>query len=482
MGKKTGGVDGRNTAYLVDTVEITGPERDRLLVLEEGHFADLKAAEIAPKKLAKTISAFANAAGGDLYVGIGESEEFMGVKTRLWRGFANQEAANGHLQSLEALFPLGAEYSYEFLRSPGSPGLVLHIQVQRTPQIARTHDKKIYIRRGAHNIQVTGDAALERLRLDKGIQSFEKQTVDVDVAVVRDSDTLGSFVSNVIPASTPAKFLQKQQLVRGKKPVVASVLLFADEPQAVLPKRSGVKLYRYKTSSDTASRETLDGVPISVEGPIYNLIKGAVEKTVTLVEGLQKLGPKGLEPVKYPFVTLHEIVTNAILHRDYSILSDVHVRVFDNRIEIESPGLLPGHVTTKNLLREQFARNGAIVRLINKFPNPPNKDVGEGLNTAFSAMQKLRLKPPSIEETDNSVVVTISHAPLASPEESVMDYLQNHDTITNRIARDLTGITSENSMKEVFYRLNKSGLIERVPGRRGAAAAWQKQQPKRNGA
>jgi ATP-dependent DNA helicase RecG len=59
-----------------------------------------------------------------------------------------------------------------------------------------------------------------------------------------------------------------------------------------------------------------------------------------------------------------------------------------------------------------------------------------------------------------------------------MDYLQNHDTITNRIARDLTGITSENSMKEVFYRLNKTGLIERDPGRRGAAAAWQKQRAK----
>ena len=68
-------------------------------------------------------------------------------------------------------------------------------------------------------------------------------------------------------------------------------------------------------------------VPVSVEGPIYSLIESAVKKTVALVEGMQKLGPKGLEPVKYPLETLHEIVTNAILHRDYSIMSDVHVRV-----------------------------------------------------------------------------------------------------------------------------------------------------------
>ena len=459
-------------AHSIGVIEITGSERDRLLALEEGHFCDLKAVEVSPKKLAHTVSAFANAAGGDLYIGIAETE-FFGVTTRQWRGFADQEAANGHLQSLEALFPLGAEYSYDFLRAPGSNGIVLHIAVQRTPQIARAHDKTAYIRRGAQNLPVKGEAALNRLRLDKGIESYEKQTVDADLEVVSKADTLSQFVRQVVPALTPRKFLQKQNLVKSEKPVVAAVLLFADEPQAVLPKHSGVKLYRYRTSGEP-SRETLAAIPTSLEGPIYTLIKASVDATVTMVEGIQKLGPSGLEPVKYPIETLHEIVTNAILHRDYSIAADVQIRVFDNRVEIESPGLLPGHVTPRNVLDEQFARNGAIVRLINKFPEPPNKDVGEGLNTAFKAMQRLRLKPPVLEETGNSVLVRIKHDPLASPEESVMDYLHNHETITNRIARELTGITSENSMKEVFYRLAKSNLIERVPGRKGAAAAWQK--------
>lgn len=463
----------KSGSQYIDRIEISGSERRRLLVLEEGHFADLKAAEVTPKKLAVAMSAFANAAGGDLYVGIREAEHH-GDKVRQWRGFADQEAANGHLQSLEALFPLGAEYSYEFLYAPGSPGLVLHILVQRTPQISRTHDKKVYVRRGAQNIEVKGEAALNRLRLDKGIESFEKQTVDVNLNVVSESGTLEDFVKQVVPTLTPTKFLRKQSLVKSGKPVVAAVLLFADEPQAALPKRSGVKLYRYKTSSSTGTRETLKSAPKSIEGPIYDLIKASVTETVAMVEGIQKLGPAGLEQVKYPLETLHEIVTNAILHRDYSIAADIQIRIFDNRVEVESPGLLPGHVTTRNILDEQFARNGAIVRLINKFPEPPNKDVGEGLNTAFKAMQKLRLKPPVVEETDTSVLVRIKHDPLASPEESVMEYLQNHDVITNRVARELTGITSENSMKEVFYRLAKSKLIERVPGKKGASAAWQK--------
>jgi ATP-dependent DNA helicase RecG len=459
--------------FSIDVIDISGAERDRLLTLEEGHFADLKAIHVAPKKLGKTISAFANSAGGDLYVGIGE-DDILGTKVRRWHGFKDVEAANGHLQSFEALFPLGAEYSYEFLRAAGSPGVVLHVQVQRTPQISRGHDKKAYVRRGAQNLPVEGEEALARLRLDKGIESFERQTVDVGLDVVSESETLGEFVKQVVPALTPQRFLKKQNLIKGGKPIVAAVLLFADEPQSSLPKRCGVKLFRYKTADTAGSRETMVGAPISIEGPAVSLIKNAVQRTVATVENIQKLGPKGLEPVKYPRETLHEIVTNAILHRDYSIAADVQIRIFDNRVEVESPGLFPGHVTSSNFLDEQFARNGVLVRLINKFPDPPNKDVGEGMNTAFKAMQKLRLMPPAVEETENSVLVKIRHDPLASPEESVMDYLQNHPEITNRIGRELTGIASENSMKEVFYRLAKSDLIERVPGKKGASAAWRK--------
>jgi ATP-dependent DNA helicase RecG len=404
-------------------------------------------------------------------VGIAENE-FMGTKVRTWRGFRDQEAANGHLQSLEALFPLGAEYSYEFLSCPGSHGVVLHIAVQRTPQIARAHDKKAYIRRGAQNIPVKGADALRRLELDKGITSYEKQPVDADLSILTESEKLSAFIENVVPMQTPKIFVRKQALSRDNKPVVAGVLLFAEEPQSVLPK-SGVKLFRYKTAG-IATRDTLVGDTQSIEGTAYDVIYEAVRRTVDMVEGIQKLGPQGFEPVVYPEKTLHEIVTNAILHRDYSIASDVQIRVFENRIEIESPGLLSGHVTTRNILKAQFSRNGVLVRLIHKFPSPPNKDVGEGLNTAFDEMKKLRLKPPIIRQSESSVIVEIRHDRLASPEESVMDYLANHSEITNRIARDLTGIGSENTMKDVFLRLAERKLIERVPGRMGAASAWQK--------
>lgn len=192
---------------------------------------------------------------------------------------------------------------------------------------------------------------------------------------------------------------------------------------------------------------------------------------MSVIESIRKF-QKGFEAIEYPEETLHEIITNAVLHRDYSIVTDIQIRIFDNRVEVESPGKLPGYVTVNNILTAQSARNPKIVRLINKFPEAPNKDVGEGLNTAFEAMAKLRLKEPVIEETDNSVLVIIKHEKLASPEELVVDYLLQNDRITNRIGRNITGIKSENSMKRIFWKLRDAGMIYMVGA--GSAAAWKK--------
>ena len=154
------------------------------------------------------------------------------------------------------------------------------------------------------------------------------------------------------------------------------------------------------------------------------------------------------------------------------IADDIHVRIFDNRIEVQSPGRLPAHVTPQNILNERFARNGAIVRLLNKFPDPPNRDVGEGLNTAFEKMHNLGLKEPKIEERDSDVLVTIRHEALASPEQAIMKYLETHPTIRNKEARTITHIKDSDQMKRILREMAKKGEIEGVPGKRFGGMAY----------
>lgn len=451
--------------------ERTLSEKDliSLFEIEENHFNDFKAKDIEGKKLSRTISAFANASGGDIYLGIREEND---TKNKHWEGFNAIEDANGFIQMISNLLVLTNNYEVTFLKHPVLATYVLQVTIFKTQAIVYCTDGKVpYVRKGAQNLPCDTPEKIRRLELDKGISSFENEVVaESDLLDVDGSIVWENFKSSIIPDTSAVAWLKKQRLLIGEKLTVAALLLFSDEPQICLPKRSSIKIFRYQTSGE-AERDTLFGSPITIEGCAYSQIYEAVSKTKEIIESIRKFG-KEFETIEYPQETLHEIITNAVLHRDYSIATDIQIRIFANRVEVESPGKLPGYVTVDNILSAQSARNPKIVRLINKFPEAPNKDVGEGLNTAFEAMAKLRLKEPIIEENDNSVLVTIKHEKLASPEELVVDYLHKNDSITNRIGRNITGIKSENSMKRIFWKLRDAGMVYMVGA--GSAAAWKK--------
>lgn len=451
--------------------EIDDAQAASIMATQEDYLNDIKARDIKPAKLSETISAFSNAAGGDVYIGIGEDKI---RNTRTWLGFDDPEMANDIPHVLFQAHAFGNHVKFEFLSNGKLPGLVLHITIKKVKEVVKSSSGEVFVRVNAGKQKIDTPEKLRRLELDKGVITFENEWVEIPLPRIENSSSILNFLINVIPTGEPLTYLYNQDLIKDGHARVCGVLLFCDEPAVFLPKRCSVKIMRYKTKDDDIGREFLDGTPLTIEGDTYNLIYNAVSATKEVVESIKRLGEEELETIEYPEDALHEVITNAVLHRDYSIVADVQIRIFDNRIEVESPGKLPGHVTAANILDTQSARNPALVRLINKFPNPPNKDVGEGLNTAFRAMETLRLKPPVILEKENSVLVVIRHEPLGSPEELVMRFMETNGEITNSIARDLTGIKSENTMKNVFLRLKARGMLEPIPERKGSASAWRK--------
>lgn len=313
----------------------------RLIKKGESHFIDFKSKEIKPSKLTKTLSAFANADGGELYIGIEERQDKF-----YWSGFSTIEDANGHIQALESLFPLGAYFKYGFVQVDGRRGFVLQIDVAKTPDIRKAHDGIVYLRRGAQSLPQNSVEQIKKIEFNKGISSYEDHQVNVDPSDLYESQAIDKFMSEVVPMTTAEKWLRKQRLVTDFSPTVCGVLLFSDEPQIDLPK-SNIKIYRYKTTASAGTRETLSANPETIEGCLYEQIYAAVSRTKSMTEEIPLLGSSGLEKIDYPTEAVHEIVTNAVIHRDYSVNDDVHIRIFDNRIEIQSPGLLPGHVTEK---------------------------------------------------------------------------------------------------------------------------------------
>lgn len=453
-----------------------------LIHREEGHFWDQKSSKSGGATVQAIGVALANADGGEFLVGVEDAKTGQGVDR--WHGFETMEAANYVHQSLVNECDPPVPYALSFLQIENEEqrGIAVLVQVRKSPSVHRTAANIVYARRGAQNLVLQGTQITD-LILSKGTASYEDQNLTkytrTDLAV---EPELRHFLSDYSPRTAPEVFVEKQRLVDRETgaATVAAAILYSEVPSAVIPKKCAIKVARYRTSDEDATRDHLDGTPLSIEGPARLVIEETIGAVTKIVESVSILHPDGsLLPASYPPEALKEIVVNAVIHRDYNISDDILVLVFDNRVEVRSPGVLPGHMTLDNLLSERFSRNPTVVRLLNKYPDPPNKDIGEGLDTVVTKMHEAKLKPPDFRLDGNSFVVRLGHTPLGSPEDIVMEYLDAHDEIKNAIARELCAIPSENEMKRVFLRLNKAGLIERVPGKKGGNAAWRKSPPQR---
>ena len=128
-------------------------------------------------------------------------------------------------------------------------------------------------------------------------------------------------------------------------------------------------------------------------------IRTNLNTTVRLV-GLQHQ-----ESLEYPFEAVRELLVNAVAHRDYNLQGDnIHLNIFTDRLEISSPGTLPGPVTLKNLLEARFARNAVISQVLSDLGYVER--LGYGLDRVVEAVRQAGLLPPQFEEFAGTFRVT----------------------------------------------------------------------------
>ena len=466
----------------MDIEEILYSDALSLIDREEGHFWDHKSFRSGGAAVQQIGVAIANADGGEFIVGVEDARAGTGIDR--WQGFENVEAANFIHQSLLKEVEPPVPYSLDYLRIQGEAdrGVAVLVRVAKSPSVHQTAAKLVYVRKGAQNLVLSGQQVTD-LMLAKGTASYEDQVLSkYTVDDLAQEEELKGFLESYSPRTDPVTFVSKQRLVdrQSEEATVAAAVLYSEIPSAVIPKKCSLKIARYRTNEQVPRREHLEGTPITIEGPANQVIESAIEAVTRIIESVSILDPHGgMAPARYPPEALKEIVVNAVIHRDYNISDDILVLVFDNRVEVRSPGVLPGHMTVENLLSERFSRNPTIVRLLNKYPDPPNKDIGEGLDTVVTKMHEAKLQEPEFVVEDNYFVVRLGHTSLATPEEIILEYLESHGEIKNSTARELCAIPSENEMKRVFLRLRDAGYIERVPGKGGGSAAWRKAEAQR---
>jgi len=442
--------------------QIDQQEVDSLLRLKEDHFNEVKSKRISPAKLQETFVAFANSDGGDLYVGI-EDKSQAGERII---GFEEQEQANPIISTLlEEIKPAVENVLVEYLKVENK-GLILHFGIPKSPKVHYTASGDCYIRINAAKRKIKGER-ITQLGYSKGAAPYERKAVeDVEIEDYSNSNLLRDYMDRVGTHLEPDKFLRKQRLLTKKDgellPNVGCVLLFDDEPQATLETRCAVKVYRLRTTETEYKREQLEEMPVTINGSIEQVIYATINQVRKYIDGASFKDKGKLVKLSYPSDALKEILVNAVIHRDYSLNDDIHVRIFDNRIEVQSPGKLPGYMNIENLYEDRFSRNPNIVRMLHNLPNPVNHDIGEGLDTAKNELKKAGLVAPIFEEKDNAFIVTIKHQKLASIEDVILKYFEENPggSISNKLVRQLSGEDDMQKVKTALQKLRASGQIK----------------------
>jgi ATP-dependent DNA helicase RecG len=425
-------------------------------------------------KALQTICAFANSYGGWLVLGIEDFDKATG-QDRLYGVDENPEAIDELLRKMQTQFtpPIAGLTPWCLVANlrDGKRDQLIVIQVAPSDKVHSIVDGGTWVRLPASNREMNANEITE-LSYRRGVHSAESEPVDVDFELL-DTATWRQFMEGRGLATTGlADQLYRVGLARKVdgvlKPLRAAVLLFADHPGALLAasgKRADVRVFHYKGTVEQAGDvPNLKKPPKTFSGPIYQLISQVNAYVQNeLAQGLT-LAASGFQTVhRYPIRVINEAITNALIHRDYHLNRDVLVRIFDNRLEVISPGLFPGRITAATVQKMgSFARNPLIASNLREFPIPPNVDAGEGVRMMFSLMRAGNLYPPQYREwrdqAQEAIVVTLLNEERPPVWEQVSDWMDRNGPINNSALCQIASLDTLKASK-LLQRWVSQGLL-----------------------
>ena len=270
---------------------------------------------------------------------------------------------------------------------------------------AQTSSGRILVRAGPTNRALFGDD-LTSFVLERAQEPVEDRPVssmtgdDLDEEAVRDYLRLRLRRARLDLRAG----LRDLGFLHGDHPTLACLLLFGKEPQA-RGRRFGIDVLRFE--GPRRGRHTLRdrGQLVGRLPDLVDLADRTIYETMrrdAVVRGLLRE-----EVPEYPPIAIREALLNAVGHRDYSRAgSAVQVRIFDDGIEIESPGGLPGPVTVENLKEAQYSRNPRLMEAFHVLRYV--EEAGEGIDRMLEAMDDALLAAPEFAEVDNRFVVKLA--------------------------------------------------------------------------
>lgn len=443
------------------------PHSNQLVALHPEADADL---------LAETLIAMANADGGTIYVGVAED----GRPT----GYVYPEDVNEVVEQAELRCrpPILAEWNQTEIG--GRFVFVGHVTRSRT--LHTLEDGRVLVRTGAENRPLAG-AQLQQVATTRATGDYEAEPVPGATRSDLDNEVLDEFIRvwqerQGRQLTRPLDDLLREMgwLLPNGQPTVAGILLFGKSPTTFIPK-CGVTFVRF--SGDRPQIEegkARYGRRVEINGALAQVVHRTLEITTEEIHrGAVVQSVKREEQWIYPPPVIREALVNAVAHRDYSLSGrGVEIRMYSDKLEISSPGGLPGYITVDNIIEEHFSRNPRIVSGLYQWGYI--EELGTGVDLMYHEMTSRGHPPPVFDATSSRVTVTFQAQQRRTPlppsaanltmnerQAKALSFVQKNDRIRSREYQELCPDVSPETLRLDLADLVERGVLLKIGRKRG---------------
>lgn len=429
--------------------------------------------EVSAQLLAETLVAMANGSGGTVLLGISTPSGLLhGLKD-------TRTAQDLYYQAVLLTDPILVLPLPDLIEVDGVK--ILKIHIPKGMPAVYTLQGRFIGRDGRRNVPLNA-RHLRRLMVERGTVRFESTIPDHSSIDDLDSFLVKDYLStsNLPATETPEDILLHRGCVQkvdsALRPTYAGLLLFGKQPQRWLP-------------NATILAARFPGNQIG-DGYIKQEIRGTLPEQLRLAERfltdhleseVRLIGLTHQQRLEYPFEVVRELLVNAVAHRDYSLQGDsIHLNLFSDRLEIHSPGSLPGPVTLENLLEARFSRNVVVVQVLSDLGFMER--LGYGLDRVVQVLGQQNFPPPIFSEAAGTFRVTVQKPAkqketavdlsvfmdigLNPRQELALGFLAQHRRITNREFQELCPHVHMETLRRDFADLVKRGIILKIGEKR----------------
>lgn len=376
---------------------------------------DRKSASSDPKSLAKYLSAFGNGPsvdGGVLAIGIEKDGSVSGCQ-HLSQGQLSDVEACGHNYCPDGRFN---SRRVAARNTKAEDDFIILVRISYVDdRVVQLTDGTAYERLGDECCKLSEEKKQEK-RIDKGERSFEQEPCGLIYPDDFDGNKIGKFCGLIkrnvesTEEHSNEEILQSAHLARIRNNSLvcnnACALLFASDVQTIFP-GCYVHFLRYSGNEAKSGKEYNVIKDRLISGAVIDMIK----ETAALIDNsLREFtdfhGGKFKTVPEYPRDAWYEMLVNAVVHRSYHIKSaPIFVRMFDNRLEIESPGGFMPQITPETIVGTHRPRNLFLMLALREYGEV--RCISEGTRRMVAEMAQAKLPPPEFKQQRSGSISVI---------------------------------------------------------------------------